>query len=115
MLGDPRARHVGQPVTYRQLNGISQSLLRTLTHLSLLVGLHSAPEAVAAIVHSNCQRGEQLAEFLWQHLRADLLSLQAALGHNEEECLLTLHLLLRALYLQTGPLCISITSSYSFT
>ena len=107
MLGDPRVRLVGQPATYRQLNGISQSLLRSLTHLSLLVGLHSAPEAVATIVHSSDQRGEQLAEFLWQHLRADLLSLQAALGNNLEECLLTLHLLIRDLYLNPGSLYIS--------
>ena len=114
VLGDPHARHAGQPATYRQLNGISQSLLRALTHLSLLVGLHSAPEAVAVIAHSSDQRGEQLAEFLWQHLRSDLLSLQAALGHNVEECLLTLQLLIRDLYLHTGSLCISYTISYSF-
>ena len=107
MLGDPRDRLVGQLATYRQMNSISQSLLRALTHLSLLVDLHSAPEAISAIVHSSSLRGEQLAEFLWQHLRADLLSLHAALGHNVEECLLTLHLLIRELYLHTGSLYIT--------
>ena len=65
---------------------------------------------MAAIVHSSGLRGELLAEFLWQHLRADLLSLQAALGLNVEECLLTLHILIRELYLHSGSLCISLTS-----
>ena len=78
-------------------------------HLSLLVGLHTAQGAVAAIVHNRSQPEEQLAEFLWQHLRANLLSLQAALGYNMEDCLLTLHLLIRDLYLHPGSLYISYT------
>lgn len=89
----------------RSLNSVTQAVLRTLTHLALLVGLTAESlKTISALVQDGPQNGVEnnLREFLWQHLRADLFVLQRALGRNLEECLITMHLLLRDLYLNPG-------------
>lgn len=103
MLENPIDPQSSQEMTNRSLNGVTQAILRALTHLALLVGLTTGRQVISKLMQKG-QHGDeiQLGELLWQHLRADLRSLHRSLGRNIDECFLTVHLLLRDLYLQSG-------------
>ena len=100
MLGDVRNRKPGD-ATHRTLNGIAVSALRALTDLSLLVGSSVDSASIAAMI-SPAPTGE-VGLFLRQHLRADMRSLERALGRNLDECCIFMHLLLRQMLTSHCP------------
>ena len=68
------------------------AVMRSLTHLSLLLGISVDAESITGMIQP---APADAGQFLWQHLRADVQTLSRALGRNADECCILLHLLIR--------------------
>ena len=68
------------------------AIMRSLTHLSLLLGISVDAESITGMIQP---APVDAGQFLWQHLRADIQTLSRALGRNADECCILLHLLIR--------------------
>ena len=78
--------------TFRSFSSTSMAIMRSLTHLSLLLGISVDPQTVTGMIQP---APADAGQFLWQHLGADIQTLSRALGRNADECCILLHLLIR--------------------
>ncbi|XP_031561517.1 E3 ubiquitin-protein ligase RNF213-like [Actinia tenebrosa] len=77
----------------RNLSPAVVHLIRLIMHSAMLVGACRHPQESCQIFSPPVEP-ERLNQFLWAHLTRDLRGLAAALNRNEDEALLTVHLVL---------------------
>jgi hypothetical protein len=96
-LGHPSVRgHV--PSSERLLSAAACCILRAILHSVLIWSSCNKPSAtkyLEALVKSGLQKRKATSEFFWGHLERDVQQLSIALGKNNEEAAIVVHLVLQ--------------------
>ena len=104
-LGRPESRSP-LPSSMRHLSPAACSVVRAIMHSALVyVSCNSttATEGLLEMVRVEGLRPTELPEFFWCHLETDVKDLAQAIGKNEEEAAIVLHLILRQILTSDHP------------
>ncbi|XP_035389185.1 E3 ubiquitin-protein ligase rnf213-alpha-like isoform X2 [Electrophorus electricus] len=91
ILGDPQRRDNPEALDTKSLSLTPFTLIRMLTHLTMLLGATEQPQSIAHIIRPPVQ---DPCGFLMQHLAKDLEQLSRAVGKGADETVTAAHLLL---------------------
>ncbi|XP_067860144.1 E3 ubiquitin-protein ligase rnf213-alpha-like isoform X2 [Heptranchias perlo] len=75
----------------RQMTPVAFLLLRTLTHVSMMLGTVHHQQIITEMVRPQVQN---VTEFLWRHLEKDLVQLGKSLGKNIDDTATCIHLVI---------------------
>ncbi|XP_048466706.1 E3 ubiquitin-protein ligase rnf213-alpha-like [Rhincodon typus] len=78
----------------RQMTPVTFLLLRTLTHVSMMLGSFHHHQIIQEIIKPYVPN---VSEFLWQHLETDLTQLGKSLGKNIDDTATCIHLVINEL------------------
>ncbi|XP_069105330.1 E3 ubiquitin-protein ligase rnf213-alpha-like [Argopecten irradians] len=74
----------------RKMNPVSCAILRLLTHVSMLLGANENPPVICNMIQPNIAI-HTLADFLLNHIKLDIASLQRLTGRSVDDVLLLMH------------------------
>ncbi|XP_033741837.1 E3 ubiquitin-protein ligase rnf213-alpha-like [Pecten maximus] len=80
----------------RAMNPVSCAILRLLTHISMLLGTNENPQVICSMIQPNIG-DHMLVEFLFNHIKLDIASLQRLTGRSVDDVLLLMHRVLFSL------------------
>ena len=104
-LGRPESRSP-LPSSMRHLSTAACSVVRAIMHSALVyVSCNSttATEGLLEMVRVEGLRPTELPEFFWGHLETDVKDLAQAIGKNEDEAAIVLHLILKQILTLEPP------------
>ena len=104
-LGRPESRSP-LPSSMRHLSPAACSVVRAIMHSALVyVSCNSttATEGLLEMVRVEDLHPSELPEFFWRHLETDVKDLAQAIGKNEDEAAIVLHLILKQILTSDPP------------
>ncbi|XP_069109751.1 E3 ubiquitin-protein ligase rnf213-alpha-like [Argopecten irradians] len=78
------------------MNPISFAILRLLTHVTMFLGANENAQVVCGMIQPNIVV-DALADFLLNHIKLDIASLQRLTGRSVDDVLLLMHMVLHSL------------------
>ncbi|TRY85502.1 hypothetical protein DNTS_016006 [Danionella cerebrum] len=94
ILGNPQRRDHPDMQDTKNMSPAPFALLRILTHMSMLIGVHCNPQSIMQIIRPPVL---DPASFLNAHLEKDVQQLSRALGKGEDDTVGTIHLAIHSL------------------
>ncbi|XP_033998789.1 E3 ubiquitin-protein ligase rnf213-alpha isoform X4 [Trematomus bernacchii] len=94
ILGDHRRRDNPDMLDTKSMSPVPFTMARMLNHMAMLLGAHSCPQSISAIIKPPVH---DPAAFILAHLQKDLTHLIRSLGKGTDDTVSTVHLLISSL------------------